>query len=417
MSRLFDDKPRNYTKPADRAETTYSFLDRSSKPEFERVRDMLERWIGRLPEKQQRDAVAKMRRNTPGAHKYEIQFNAAFFELFLHEFLLGTGGEVVVEPMINGLTPDFKVTEELADGSQLTYVIEAKDIDLERGTKLERDWNELTVLDTLDEICSPDFRLHIRMEGKLESLPRKANLKRTFEKLLREARYEEVLLVSQGQQGLNLEHLPSASFPHGSWMVTGYLMPVSPERRGKTMGFVGSVSMGVDNVDDIGKTKDRLGRKARRYKNVENLIIALRCDISNNRLDEVLFGSQRFTFYVHNDPTDATPLPEPHYSQKLNGFWFNSGGPINGHVIGVMALYGVHPGTLDRSRAVFYSNPYFDKPMPAWTKLITHAEYSDGEVRIVEGVAPKTFLQDYEIIGFPFGQPHTQNSVDGDSIE
>ena len=83
-------------------------------------------------------------------------------------------------------------------------MIEAKDIDLERGTKLERDWNELTVLDTLDEICSPDFRLHIRMEGKLESLPRKANLKRTFEKLLREARYEEVLLVSQGQQGLNL---------------------------------------------------------------------------------------------------------------------------------------------------------------------------------------------------------------------
>ena len=44
-------------------------------------------------------------------------------------------------------------------------------------------------------------------------------------------------------------------------------------------------------------------------------------------------------------------------------------------------------------------------------------ENSDGEVRIVEGVAPKTFLQDYEIIGFPFGQPHTQNSVDGDSIE
>ena len=403
MSRLFDDKPRNYAKPARRAETTYSFLDRSSKPEFERVRGMLERWVERLPEKQQRDTVARVRHNPPGSQQDEIQFNAVFFELFLREFLLGTGGEVVVEPMIDGLTPDFEVTEELADGSQLIYVVEATDIDLERGTKLERDWNELKVRDTLNEINSPDFRLHIRMEGKLESLPREAHLKRTFEKLLREAKYEEVLLVSQGQQGLNLEHLPSASFQHGSWTVVGHLLPVLPERRGKSTGFVGVVSMGVDKVDDIGKTKGRLYDKAKHYKNSKNLIIALRCDISNNRLDKVLFGSQQFTFYVHNDPTDTTPQPEPHYSQTLNGFWFNSGGPINRHVIGVAALYGVHPGTLDRSRVVFYPNPYLDKPMPAWTKSITHAEYSDGEVRIVEGTPPYTFLGDYEVIGNPFG--------------
>ena len=402
MPRLFDDKPRNYTKPALRAETTYSFLDRSSKPEFNRVRDMLERWVEQLPEKQQRDTVAKMRRNPPGSSEDEIQFNAAFFELFLHEVLLGTGGEVVVEPMIDGLTPDLEVTEELADGSQLTYVAEAKDIDLERGTKLERDWKELSVLDTIDEINSSDFRLDIRMNGKLESAPPRVPLRWKFENLLREAKYDEVLLASQGQGGLNREHLPSASFSHGSWMVTGQLRPVSPEFRGKTMPFVGVVSMGVGIVDDIGKTKDRLYDKAKKYKNVENLIIALRCDISNNRLDEVLFGSQQFTIYVHNDPTNTTLVPEPHHSQRLNGFWFNSGGPINRHVIGVVAFYGVYPGTLDRSKAVFYSNPYLDKPMPAWTKLITHTEYSDGEVSIIEGVSPLPFLRDYEVIGNPF---------------
>ena len=76
---------------------------------------------------------------------------------------------------------------------------------------------------------------------------------------------------------------------------------------------------------------------------------------------------------------------------------------MNGHVIGVVALYYVYPGTLDKSRAVFYSNPYFDKPMPDWTKSITHAEYSDGEISIVEGIPPYTFLGDYEVIGNPFG--------------
>ena len=403
MPQLFDDKPRNYTNPARRTETTYSFLDRSSKPEFERVRDMLERWVERLPEKQRRDTVATMRRNPPGSQEEAIQFNATFFELFLHEFLLGTGGKVVKDPMIDELTPDFQVTEELADGSQLTYVVEAKDIDLERGTKLERDWNELTVLDTLDEINSPDFRLHIQMEGKLDSLPRKAHLKKTFEKLLREAKYEEVLSIAQKQQGFNLEHLPSASFPHGSWTVVGHLLPVLPEWRGMTSSFVFNGPVKGDTVDDIGKTKKDLYNKAKHYKNVGNLIIALRCDISNNRLDEALFGSQQVTFYVHKDPTYTTLLPEPYSSQKLNGFWFNSGGPINRHVIGVVAFYGINPGTLDRLSTVFYSNPYLHKPMPAWTKLVTHAKYSDGEVNIGQGVPPYTFLGDYEAIGNPFG--------------
>ena len=402
MTRLFEAKRRNDTRPGRRAETTYSFLDRSSKPEFERVRDMLERWLERLPEKQQRDAIAKMRSNSPGTQQDEIQFNAAFFELFLHELLLGTRGAVVAEPMIDGLTPDFKVTEELEDGNDLTYVVEAKDIDLERSTKLERSWNELTALDTINEICSPDFRLHIRMDGKLESSPPRAHLKETFEKLLKGAKYEE-LLMAQEQLGLDRANLPSASFSHRGWKVTGHLWPVSPERRGKNIGFVGIVSKGADSVDDIGKTKVRIYEKAKRYKNVETLIIALRCDISNSRFDEVLFGSQQFTLYVHNDPTDTTPFPEPYNSQRLNGFWFNSGGPINRHVVGVVAFYGIHPGTLDRSRAVFYSNPYLNRPMPEWTKLITHAEYTDGEVTIKEGVPPYAFLEDYEVIGNPFG--------------
>ena len=233
MPRLFDAKPRNHTSPSRRAETTYPFLDQSSLPEFERVRCMLERWVERFPKERQQKAVANLRHKAPGSRQKEIQFNATFFELFLHEFLLGTDGEVVVEPMINGLTPDFEVTVEFAGGSQSTYMVEAKDIDLERGTKLGGDWNELKVLDSLDEISSPDFRLWVRMDGNLESLPPKAHLKEPFEKLLREANYDEVLRVEQGQGQIDLEHLPGASFPHGSWTVTGYLMPVSPEHRGK----------------------------------------------------------------------------------------------------------------------------------------------------------------------------------------
>ena len=81
------------------------------------------------------------------------------------------------------------------------------------------------------------------------------------------------------------------------------------ERRGKNVGFIGMSSMGADSIDDIGRTRERICGKAKRYKNVENLIIALRCDVSNNRLDQVLFGTQKWRLYIRNDSTDTTPLP------------------------------------------------------------------------------------------------------------
>ena len=99
---------------------------------------MLERWVERLPETQQQKTVANMRHKGLGSATDQAQFNAAFFELFLHEFLLGTGGEVQAEPVIDGLTPDYGVAEKLADGSHIAYVVEATDIDLERGTGLEK---------------------------------------------------------------------------------------------------------------------------------------------------------------------------------------------------------------------------------------------------------------------------------------
>ena len=397
MYRLFDDIPRNYTKPSLRAETTYSFLNRSSHPATERIRQMLQRWIDRLPETGRKKAVANMRHSAPGSDTKEVQFYAEFFELFLHEFLVSTGAEIETQPVINNLTPDFRAIQKATDGNSITYVVEATDIDLERGTTLERLGNEEFAIDTLNEISSTDFRLYIETNGKLESPPRKRDLKRPFEDLIEEANYEEVLSIAE-QQDFARQEFPKASFSHGGWTIDGYLMPVLPKYRGKTADFVINGPMKGANIDDIGKTKDKLYDKAKRYRNIDNLVIALRCDNSNDRLAEALFGSQQYTFYMHKDPTETAPLPSPHLSQKLDGFWFNSHGPQNRNVIGVVVFYDVHPWALDRAKAVYFANPYVVKPMPNWTRTITRAKYSDGKVQIVEGSTPHKFLRDFEVV-------------------
>ena len=108
-------------------------------------------------------------------------------------------------------------------------------------------------------------------------------------------------------------------------------------------------------------------------------------------------------FYMQSQKTNAGAFHSPFYNRRRDGFWANNSGPQNQNVIGVVAFYDLHPWTIGNVKAIFYSNPYVDKPMPDWTKSITHAEYSDGEVDIVEGTQPFTFMRDYEVIGNPFG--------------
>ena len=394
VAALFDDKARNYAKPSLQAETTYSFYNRSSLEEFARCRLMLQRWVDRLPPAKQKDIVARMRHKGHGSPREEQSFNGAFFELFLHEFLNGTGGDTVVEPKIGHLTPDFGVTEAKLDGTHINYVVEATDINIMRGTDLDSHWNERHALDILDEIISPDFSLSVETAGILATTPRRWDLKRPFEELVRTANYDTVW--AEAELYGYLDHiLPEATFQHDGWKVTGQLIPAPPEHRPRRGRFISSGPAKVGSLDDIGKSKRRLYDKVKQCKGVDNLIIAIRSDDWLDRIGEALFGRMAYEITVSRDPTYAGPLPPPRNVQKPDGFWFNTNGPQNENVIGVVAFYLLHPHCIDRATAVFYGNPYSGKPLPAWAKALTHAEYRDGQVQIVDGIPPCAYVKDH----------------------
>ena len=393
VAALFDDKARNYAKPSLQAETTYSFYDRSSLEEFDRWRRMLQRWVDRLPPAKQKDIVARMRHKEHGSPREDQSFNGAFFELFLHEFLNGTGGDTVVEPKIGHLTPDFSVTEAKLDGTHINYV-EATDLNIMRGTDLDSHWNERHALDILDEVISPDFSLSVETAGILATTPRRRDLKRPFEELVRTANYDTVW--AEAELHGYLDHiLPEATFQHGGWRVTGQLIPAPPEQRPRRGRFISIGPAKVGSLDDIGKHKRRLYDKAKQYREVNNLIIALRTDSWQDRIGEVLFGSLEYRIAVSRDPTRIGPLPRARSVQKQDGFWCNTNGPQNKNVIGVAAFYNLHLGSVDRATAVFYGNPYTNQPLPAWAKALTHAEYRDGQAQIVDGIPPCAYVKDY----------------------
>ena len=391
---LFDDKDRNYAKPALRAETTYSFYDRSSLEEFARWRQMLQRWVERLPPAKQKDIAGRMRHKGHGSPAEEQRFNGAFFELFLHEFLNGAGGDTVIEPKIGPLTPDFGVTEAKPDGTQINYVVEAADLTIVNGTDLDANWNERRALDILDEIASPDFLLSVETAGTLATMPRKPDLQRPFEELVQTANYDAVWAEAE-LYGYFDHILPGTTFRHDGWSVTGRLIPASPEQRPRKGRFVRIGPVKIGSINDIGKARSRLYAKAKHYKDVHNLIIALRTDFRPERIGEALFGSIEYRIALSKDPTRARPLPRARNVQKRDGFWYNTKGPQNENVIGVAAFYNLHPSNVNQAAAVFYGNPYTDQPLPAWAQKVAHAEYNDGLVQIVDGVPPCAYVKDH----------------------
>ncbi len=395
---LFDDENRNYTGPALNAETTYSFYNRSSLDEFARLRQMLRRWVERLPPAKQKDIVGRMRHSGRGSPDKQQSFDGAFLELFLHEFLNGTGGDTVVDPKIGRLTPDFGVTETGPDGTQINYVVEATDVNCTRGTGQESNWNERSVLDILNEIESPDYYLSVETAGSLTSMPPKQQLRGEFENLVKTAYYNDIRAAAD-LYGFNDNVVPLATFRHGDWSITGHLVPVAPELRPRKGRFIGLAPPKFFSVNDMRKLQKRLYDKAKRYQNVDNLIIALRVAdwwLGSVSLCEALFGSMAIPFAVPEEPTYDGPLPPPSNIQKHDGFWYNTGGPQHQHVIGVVAFHDLYPHCIDRTTAMFYANPYIANPLPAWTKRIDHAEYSDGKVKIARGLSPGAFAKDYE---------------------
>jgi hypothetical protein len=109
---IFDSKERtddSYKKPN---ETTYGFLDRTSTDRYGIVRNDVNRMLSLYPEGQSKNKlISNLTRGN---------FEEAFFELFLYDFLIAKKFETIPEPEMEGLTPDFLIKK-----SSESFLVEA----------------------------------------------------------------------------------------------------------------------------------------------------------------------------------------------------------------------------------------------------------------------------------------------------
>ena len=158
-------------------------------------------------------------------------------------------------------------------------------------------------------------------------------------------------------------------------------------------------------VDDIGKFRTALKRKADQCAGAQNVIIAVQISGAGCRPFDVLFGTQTLNLQFR---ADTRELLQTTPGQRKDGFWIDQNGLQRQHVAGVVIFDVVRPWALENATACFIPNPYVEKQLPEWTRRIDHVEYPDGEWIRIPGEQPYRLLGNYTKIGDIFeGSPNS----------
>ena len=169
---------------------------------------------------------------------------------------------------------------------------------------------------------------------------------------------------------------PSRRIQHGTWSLTGWLRPVSPENRGNTPRQLVLGRHQAVWIDPVVPVQKALEKKAQAYGPLDApLVVAVnprdvfydapRCDL------EVLFGKERLVF-SEGQPTQCDRQP--------NGIWSTPS-----KIDAVMMFQRVDIWNLFNASACLYVNPQHAVLLPKRLFQLPHARCHDGKVARCNG--------------------------------
>ena len=362
---LFDDTERKDLNEAPKDTSAFSVLNSYEWPDAALHRALLESWFERFPDEAKKDLRRRFRSNDDHTHE------SALFELFLHELLNQLGCEVVVHPEVPDSSghPDFCV--DYGTGS---FYLEATTVGQQRGP-FTRSANEEDVIRKLSQLTSPHFQIGVDLEGKLRRILSAKEVTRPFEELVADHHPDEVQrMIDEG----GTYAAPCRRIEHGTWSLTGWLVPVPCDSRGKT----DSLPLLIDRykakwVDSITLVRKALRDKSSKYGELDApfmVAVGLRDvfagggnDEYRRRIDlEVLFGK------------------ETRYGRAKDGIW---GDGRYTRLASVLMFRSIDLWNLPRASACVYLNPWSTdggvvKPLSSlpWASLNnSEMQWQEGE--------------------------------------
>jgi len=252
---FFTERPRDDGSIKRSTEWMYKFLDRVNDEAFARVREVLNEWFARFEQRQPEVAVNDLRARLRA--KQPLQFESAFWELYLHELFGRLDFEVEVHPPGPRTTrPDFLMTRG-AERFYLEAVVPAPS----EGT-LHQPPGSATVTEYIEAARSPDFVLMLRFIAGGGPMPRRKKVIAAVERWL------ETLSWSDCHDGTQpAPVLPETEVAVDDWVIGLRAHPRSPDDRGDASAPTIAAFPGMAAFPDavMATTVPTLDEKASKY--------------------------------------------------------------------------------------------------------------------------------------------------------
>jgi len=254
VNELFGSFTRTQTAPIRADQSSYDFLNASAWSAIADARRRMSLWFDRVPPHARRSLRSRLQSRDKRSHQ------SAFFELAVHEVLTRLPSRVTFEPMIDGLTPDFGVGEDL--------IVEALVFDPKDSPGADNALEEM-VLSSIRDIQSPDHWIYAEFRGEGVRTPRLSMVRTEVLQWHRQ--------LDARDETVHEQHFELAP----DWTLELRAAPKSPSSRGRPDHRFVSAGPSRGWGGDGGAAKrmaSALRKKARRYGGVGRpLVIAVNC--------------------------------------------------------------------------------------------------------------------------------------------
>lgn len=363
-------------EPAEYGEPKFSYCNRSARPGFQRVRELLESWYVHYPLRHRRDLCSRFRSADDPVHL------AAFYELFLFELLRRLGCKVHVHPCptaSEGRSPDFQAIPGNGMSFYLEAVIATDESERERAARLRLN----RLIDQVNrKLLSPNFFLSMRPIELPGTVIPARRIARFLEACVRGLDPD---VVGRAWRADGDACLPKWLYDEPGCKIEFFPVPKKPAARLKDGARpIGSVEEGMREIKPASAIRKALLSKAGRYGRLElPYVIAVNClgdFVEQDHVAEALFGTEAYEL-ERNEKGFARARPK----RIPDGLWTSRSGPRYEKLCAVLVSLRLLPWNLAKAGIRLYHNPWVAKPFDSALTQLPQAVPKAGKLNFVDG--------------------------------
>ena len=343
---IFPNIKRTELDPKKNFESDYEYLLRSGRDESENVRKLIDDWYSHYPKNE------KKRLKIGLNSKNDKNFNQTFYELYIYSLCQQLDYSLIPHPNICDVIthPDFLCKNKKGE----EFFLEATTSDELSKTDFGQNKMIRSLLDSINEIESPNFFLNVEIKGDLAKQPSSKKIKEDLSIWLQNLNQDEISSVYLEKGILGVPRKTLNFDPNFELVIC--VIPKSIQKKGR---IIGSYFEGFRLVNTKELIRKAIKKRTGKYGNLKNpLLIAINVtSLCCEREDviEALFGSIQCAIKKASDNGDIL-LNE----RRMGDGIFSS--IINTRISAVIITHNIYPWNIIHQDICVYHNPWAKNP-------------------------------------------------------